>query len=60
MAKINIPTENISESSKEEMRAILSTLAQGGRVRLGEFGDNVVSTEADEIAMVLYEIVSQL
>ena len=61
MAKLNLSIEEISEEGLEELRGTLTTLRNGGRVRLGEFSDNASNTtEADEIAMIFDEILDQI
>jgi hypothetical protein len=44
------------KTAQERVAELLERLANGETVVLGEFGDNAVSTDADEDACVLREL----
>lgn len=47
-------------STEERVAQILEQLAAGQSVQLGEFGDNAVSTPADEEACLLFELAAEV
>jgi hypothetical protein len=49
-----------STQAKESLADTLETLANGGSVVLGDFGDAGISTDADEQACLLREIADAL